>query len=112
MINYEVAMRYLIIFNVILTIYIWSFNRKKPMLFLSRKKINSDKITNIRQYNQANGKIFLAYSTVFLIATLAEILELSIIARGIVLIGGLGGFIPLLIAYFWIYKKYQKGGID
>ena len=104
MINYELALTYLLIFNTILMVSIYQFNKKD--FAENRTKLRN--ISQIKKYNQASGMIWLAYSVFFLIATLVELFQFSAIASHIAIIGGIGGGILLLIFKRWIGKKYKE----
>jgi hypothetical protein len=64
-------------------------------------------ITDVPAYNRANGKMWLAYSSVFWLSLILGIFNVSV--AGIVLaVGCLGGIPVLVFVYGKIYNKYRR----
>ena len=88
-----------------LGIYAWT--RKKPMWFWSGSTVREYEITDVPAYNRANGRMWLAYSTVFWLSLILGIFNVSV--AGIVLVVGCLGGIPVLVfVYGKIYNKYRR----
>ena len=88
-----------------LGIYAWT--RKKPMWFWSGSTVREYEITDVPAYNRANGRMWLAYSTVFWLSLILGIVNVSV--AGIVLaVGCLGGIPVLVFVYGKIYNKYRR----
>ena len=88
-----------------LGIYAW--NRKKPMWFWSGSTVREYEITDVPAYNRANGKMWLAYSSVFWLSLILGIFNVSV--AGIVLaVGCLGGIPVLVFVYGKIYARYRR----
>ena len=93
-----------ILFTV-LGIYAWK--RKKPMWFWSGSTVREYEITDVPAYNRANGKMWLAYSSVFWLSLILGIFNVSL--AGIVLaVGCLGGISVLAFVYGKIYARYRR----
>ena len=75
---------------------IYAWKRKKPMWFWSGTTVSENEINDIPAYNKANGIMWICYSLIFWLSTMA---------------GCLAGTPVLIIAYRGIYKKYKKEDI-
>ena len=88
-----------------LGVYAW--RREKPMWFWSGSTVREDEITDVRAYNRANGIMWIGYSLIFWVSTIMGFWKMS--AAGIVLfVGCIAGFVPLVITYNRIYRKYKR----
>ena len=86
---------------------IFAWKRKKPMWFWSGSTVREYEITDVPAYNRANGRMWLAYSTVFWLSLILGIFNVSV--AGIVLaVGCLGGIPVLVFVYGKIYNKYRR----
>ena len=85
---------------------IFAWKRKKPMWFWSGSEVREDEISDIPAYNRANGKMWLAFSSVFWVSLVMGIFRQAI-AGAFLAVGILAG-IPVLVAvYKKIYDKYK-----
>ncbi|MCR5357045.1 MAG: hypothetical protein K6E63_06545 [Lachnospiraceae bacterium] len=85
---------------------IYAMKRKKPMWFWSGSTVSEEEIRDIPSYNRANGIMWIVFSLIFWISTIAGIFNMSF-AGVIMIVGSIIGTPFLVIAYNRIYKKYK-----
>ena len=86
---------------------IYAQRLKKPMWFWAGMEVDADQITNLKQYNRANARMWKGYSLWFWAAALAEIWSPAA-ALTLLILGFFVG-IPILVGcYLKICKKYTR----
>ena len=80
---------------------------KKPMWFWAGSEVDASLITDVQQYNKENGIMWQLYSLWYFAAGLAEIWN-TLIAAGILVLGGTVGIALLIARYNRIYIKYKR----
>ena len=86
---------------------IFAWKRKKPMWFWSGSTVREEELSDVAAYNRANGIMWIGFSVVLWISTVAGYLHGQ--AGGIVLIAGCIVGIPILpVIYGKIYNRYKK----
>ncbi|MCR5790820.1 MAG: hypothetical protein K6G83_13110 [Lachnospiraceae bacterium] len=86
---------------------IYAWKRRKPMWFWSGTTVSEDEISDIPAYNRANGIMWICYSLIFWLSTIAGFWSMNMAAWGL-MTGCLIGTPILIIAYRQIYGRYKK----
>ena len=86
----------------------YSKKKKEPMWFWSGSKVDASKITDIKQYNKANGIMWQLYSLWYFAAGVAEIWN-TMASAAILVLSCTIGLALLIYSYKRIYKKYSVG---
>ena len=86
---------------------IYALKREKPMWFWSGTEVSEEEITDIPAYNRANGIMWIVFSGIFWVSTLAAFASMK--TAGLILIAGCAVGIPALLwTYSMIYARYRK----
>ncbi|MFV0343374.1 MAG: hypothetical protein ACK5JH_10905 [Anaerocolumna sp.] len=88
-------------------IAMWAFKRKSPMHFWSGSTVKTEEITDLTQYNRANGFMWTIYTICMFMTGVVSLFSLTI---GTIMLVNVcvPGLIILIIAYNRIYKKYKR----
>lgn len=78
----------------------------KPMWFWSGSEVKSSQITDVKQYNRENGRMWQLYSLWFFAAGLAEFWS-GVVAVTLLTCGCTVGSVILVLSYNKIYAKYR-----
>ena len=89
-----------------LSIGIYSYKLKKPMWFWSGSTVLPEEITDVKAYNEANGKMWITYSLWYFASAIAEIWS-SGVALALLIASCTVGMVILVVTYDRIYKKYS-----
>lgn len=88
------------------SIGIYATRLEKPMWFWSGTEVDPSKITDIPEYNRANGNMWKLYSLWYVAAGLAEIWN-TYAFMTILILGNTLGLVLLIVTYTKILKKYS-----
>ena len=86
---------------------IFAINKKTPMHFWAGSTVKAERISDIKAYNRANGIMWIAYGSIFILAGIVALLSSSDIAAALMAICSTVGIIVLVIFYQFIYRKYK-----
>ena len=79
----------------------------KPMGFWSGSKVDASKITDVKEYNNANGIMWQLYSLFYFLSAISSFLN-PMISAICIIIGCTLGLGLLIVAYNKICKKYMS----
>ena len=85
---------------------VYARKRKEPMWFWSGSTVLPEEITDVKAYNEANGKMWISYSLWYFASAIAEIWS-SGVALAILIASCTVGMVILVVTYNRIYKKYS-----
>lgn len=83
---------------------IYSMNRKKPMWLGVGSRISESKITNVKAYNRSIGKMWIAFSALFL---MGGIMMYFVPASSFVIFA-LAGTVGIGVVIWWQHKIEEK----
>lgn len=88
---------------VCVIIGIYATKRKKPMWLWTGSKITEDKVTNVSEYNRANGKMWCCFSIPLWICGVLEFFSpvFSLVFFALTCTVGIGGIV-------WCYHKIEE----
>ena len=79
---------------------------EKPMWVWSGTEVKASEITDVKQYNKANGIMWQLYSLWYFAAGIAEIWD-SMLSFILMILSCTVGLVILVVAYKKIYNKYK-----
>ncbi|MCQ2611937.1 MAG: hypothetical protein MJ169_09335 [Treponema sp.] len=91
---------------VFLAISFYAFLSKNPINFWAGEKISASQVTDVKKYNQANGKMWIIYGICWLIAAIIGLFNIRISA--IVVVVFCVGVVILILVNKKIRKQYFK----
>ena len=86
------------------SIGIYAKKLKTPMWFWSGTEVDASSITNVAQYNKANGVMWQLYSLWYFAAGAAELIS-TILSLILLILSGTAGIAILIVSYDRICKK-------
>ena len=86
---------------------LYALKKETPIHFWAGTTVKSEKISDVKAYNKANGVMWIIYGSLFVLAVLAILLKQPLIANIIIIIVYFPGIIILIIVYRSIYSKYK-----
>lgn len=89
------------------SIGIYAAKREKPMWFWSGTEVDPREITDIREYNRENGRIWKRYSLWYFAAGVAAIFN-TVVSVVLLILSCTLGIVILISAYNRIYERYKK----
>ena len=88
------------------SIGVYATKLEKPMWFWSGVEVKDSEITDVEQYNKANGRMWKLYSLWYVASGVAEIWN-EILALVLLLAGCSIGLVFLVWSYRRIYNRYK-----
>ena len=85
---------------------LFASKREKPMWFWSGTQVDESEITDVKQYNKENGRMWKLYSLYFFAAGIAGIWS-STLFSVILVLSFTVGLAGLILTYNKIYNKYK-----
>jgi hypothetical protein len=89
------------------SIGIYATRIEKPMWFWSGTEIDPSTITDIREYNRANGRMWKCYSLWYFVAGVAAIFN-NVASVVLLVLSCTLGIAILIATYNRIYEKYRR----
>ena len=104
-----IAFDLVILFMVMsfVAVALWAYKRKDPMHFWSGTTVDPETITDIKKYNKANAKMWLAYCVPMLVSMFIAPFNMHV-ASGVLIVSCVAGIPVLIITYNKIKKKYTR----
>lgn len=93
---------------VFIALGLYALRKERPMHFWAGTTVKSEEISDVKAYNKANGVMWIAYGSLFVIAALASLFKQPFISTIIIILASVPGLVILIIVYRLIYNKYKK----
>lgn len=94
--------------TVFIGIGIFALKKKTPMHFWSGTRVKTEEISDVKAYNKANGTMWIAYGSTFILSAILSILFDSNIGGILLAISSTLGLVILIIVYRRIYSRYEN----